>query len=176
MWQRGWVCTTNQSLDFDRVLYKLRGEEKVCGNNSYPEILMNTRFQAFQPRWVCRKTNKTITTNSGPWQGSSKTWGVPCSIKTNLILDRDTHTPSMDRATVRDGRKQHIRILHMFKDQLLVCFWIWLMLITSFQGITKSYPILRNTDVWRRIYHYLISLLSLSMSYLNFLLKRKMFF
>lgn len=25
MWQRGWVCTTNQSLDFDRVLYKLSG-------------------------------------------------------------------------------------------------------------------------------------------------------
>jgi len=49
MWQRGWVCTTNQSLGFDRVHYKLEGEEGVSGNNSYPEILINTRFQALQP-------------------------------------------------------------------------------------------------------------------------------
>lgn len=66
MWQRGWVCTTNQSLDFDRVLYKLRGAGEVHGNNSYPAMLMNTRFQAFQPCWVCRETNKTINTNSEP--------------------------------------------------------------------------------------------------------------
>lgn len=67
MWQREWVCTTNQSLGFDRVLYKLRGgEEKVRGNNGYAEVPMNTRFQAFQPGWVCRKTNKTINTNPEP--------------------------------------------------------------------------------------------------------------
>lgn len=46
----------------------------------------------------------------------------PALSEASLILDRDTHTASMDWDTVRDGRKQHIRILHMFKDQLSVCF------------------------------------------------------
>lgn len=122
MWQRGWVCTTNQSLDFDRVLYKLRGEEKVSGNNSYPEILMNTRFQAFQPRWVCRKTDKTITSNLSPWQGSSKTRGVPCSSRRHPYSEwRDTHRASMctgpqsGMRTARQGK-------HVLRDQLSVCF------------------------------------------------------